>query len=276
MKRSLPLAALLAAGALVLSACGGGSTSTESEASGYVNEGQLTLCSDIPYPPFEYVENGENIGFDIDIATQVAEDLGLELNVITTAFEAIQSGVALDSNQCDLVLSGMAITAERATKMDFSKPYLKDNLALMANSAGGVTDIESAKDKKVGVQQATTGEALAEEHGISPVQFEDVGLLDQAISSGQIDAAIANISTIYSSTQANPDLKLVQDFETGEVIGAAVKMGNTELLESFESTMTELRTSGRYDELVDQWFGTVADNARISDEEIAAFDPSQA
>ncbi|WP_349829202.1 ABC transporter substrate-binding protein [Brevibacterium litoralis] len=268
MKRSLSLAAIAAAGLLTLTAC---NSSGSGEEGGYVTAGKLTMCSDIPYEPFEYVEDGENVGFDIDLATAVATDLDLELEVITTPFEAIQSGTALESGQCDFVFSGMAITPERATKMDFSKPYLKDNLALMATKSSGISSIDELEGVEVGVQQATTGEAYAEEAGTVPVQFEDVGLLNQAIGSGQVDAAIANVSTIYSSTQANDELQLVEDFETGEVLGAAVKLGNTELMDSIESTMSGLRESGEYDSLVDEWFGDVADAARISDEEIEAF-----
>lgn len=273
MKKILPACALGAAALLALSACGGGGDEeAETEAGGVqlVNAGTLTLCSDIPYEPFEFVQDGENVGLDIDLAQATADDLGVELEVITTAFEAIQSGSALDIDQCDIALSGMTITEERASQMDFSKPYLKDNLALMTKKDSDITSIEDLQGEKAGVQQATTGEAYATDNGVEPVQFEDAGLMTQGIQSGQVDAVIANISTIYAATEADDSLTLVEEYDTGEVIGAAVKMGNTALLEQFETTMTDLRETGEYDDLVDQWFGEVADAARLSQEEADA------
>jgi polar amino acid transport system substrate-binding protein len=273
VKKILPACALGAAALLALSACGGGGDEeAETEAGGVqlVNAGTLTLCSDIPYEPFEFVQDGENVGLDIDLAQATADDLGVELEVITTAFEAIQSGSALDTDQCDIALSGMTITEERASQMDFSKPYLKDNLALMTKKDSDITSIEDLQGKKAGVQQATTGEAYATDNGVEPVQFEDAGLMTQGIQSGQVDAVIANISTIYAATEADDSLTLVEEYDTGEVIGAAVKMGNTALLEQFETTMTDLRETGEYDDLVDQWFGEVSDAARLSQEEADA------
>ena len=273
MKRIFTATALLATGVLALSACGsgGGGSATSESGVPLVSEGKLTLCSDIPYEPFEYVDdNNETVGFDIDLARALADKLSVELEVVTTPFEGIQSGTSLDTNQCDIALSGMAITEERATKMDFSKMYLKDNLALMAAKDSGFKSIDDVKDKNVGAQAQTTGEQYAKDAGITPSQFETGGMLTQAMSAGKIDAAIANVSTIYAATQADDNLTLVQDFETGEVIGAAVKKGNSALLDEFNTLLDEKFDDGSYDKLVDQWFGTVADAARVTKEEADA------
>ncbi len=270
MKKILPAVALSSAALLALSGCGGGDdadAATEVNGVQLVSAGKLTLCSDIPYEPFEFVQDGENVGFDIDLAQATADSMGVELVVITTAFEAIQSGSALDTAQCDIALSGMTITEERQTQMDFSKPYLKDNLALMTKKDSDVESIEDIQGEEAGVQQATTGEAYATDNGVTPVQFEDAGLMTQGIQSGQVDAVIANISTIFAATEADDTLHLVEEFDTGEVIGAAVKKDNAAMLEQFETTVSELRDSGEYDDIVDQWFGEVADAARLSAEE---------
>ncbi|MDK8346305.1 transporter substrate-binding domain-containing protein [Brevibacterium sp. UMB1308A] len=272
MKRFFSTIAVVASSALALAACsgGGGGGTTESGVE-LVKEGKLTLCSDIPYEPFEYVnDQNETVGFDIDLSKKLAERLGVELDVKTTPFEGIQSGSSLDTGQCDIALSGMGITDERKTKMDFSMMYLKDNLALMAAKDSGYKSIDDVKDKKVGAQAATTGEKYAKEKGISPTQFETGGLLTQAMQTRKIDAAIANVSTIYAATQADDSLTLVQDFETGEVVGAAVKKGNSKLLDEFNGMLEGMFEDGSYDKLVDEWFGPVADAARVDQEEAKA------
>lgn len=278
MKRRLTMAAVAAGALFALSACGGGGSESDAgpTAEGgvpVVSEGQLTVCSDIPYEPFEFVENGENVGFDIDLAQGLADDLGVELNVITTAFEAIQSGSALDTAQCDIALSGMSITEDRKTKMDFSAPYLKDNLGLMATKESGIKGIADVKGKEVGVQQATTGETYAQDNGATPVQFEDSGLMTQAIQTGQVDSVIGNISIISTAVAADDNLVFVEEYDTGEVLGAAVKKGNQPMLDAFETTMQRLYSDGAYDAAVDKWFGDVADAARIPEADRAATTP---
>ncbi len=158
---------MAAVGALALTACGSSDTpaasSTDANALSVINAGKLTVCSDIPYEPFEFVKDGKNVGFDMDIAAEIATDAKLELNVIDASFDSIESG--LFSVQCDIAISSVSITDARKQKMDFSTPYLDDDLVLIAKDGSGITDLESAKGKKVGVQQATTGEKYAKENG---------------------------------------------------------------------------------------------------------------
>lgn len=270
MKRSLSIAVLTAASALVLSACGGSGGDDGNGAEGFqpVSGGKLTLCSDIPYEPFEFTdENNETVGFDIDLAKKLSERLDLELDVVTTGFEAIESGSALDTAQCDLALSGMSITEERATKFDFSHKYLLDNLGLMVTKDSGIKSLDELKDKEVGAQQATTGESYAQDAGAKVVQFEDSGLLTQAITSGQIDAAVANLSTIYAATQASDKLELAEDYDTDEALGAGFKKGNTELADEFNTMLGEMFDDGSYDKLVEEWFGEVADAAKVPEDQ---------
>ncbi|MFB9775562.1 ABC transporter substrate-binding protein [Brevibacterium otitidis] len=272
MKRSLSLAALTAASVLVLSACGGGGDDSDG-ADGFkpVAGGKLTVCSDIPYEPFEFTdENNETVGFDIDLAQKLADRLELELDVVTTPFEAIESGSALDTAQCDTAISGMSITDERATKFDFSEKYLLDNLGLMVVKDSGIKSLDELEGKEVGAQQATTGESYAQDAGAKVVQFEDSGLLTQAITSGQIDAAVANLSTIYAATEASDKIELAENYDTDEVLGAGFKKGNTELTDEFNTMLHEMYEDGSYDELVEEWFGDIADAAKVPEDERGA------
>ena len=163
-KLSAKAAAILAVGALSLTACGGGGTAPAATSTTgsvqLINAGKLTVCSDIPYEPFEFQKDGKNVGFDMDIAAELAKDMKAELNVVDSSFEAIETGTAL--TQCDVSISSISITDTRKAVMDFSTPYMNDDLTLVATEASGITDINGAKGKKVGVQQATTGAKFAQ------------------------------------------------------------------------------------------------------------------
>ncbi len=267
MKKALSITAFAAAASFVLAGCGGGGDSAESSDLELVQKGKLTVCSDIPYEPFEFVKDGKTVGFDIDLADKLAERLGLETEVLTTPFEGIQSGTSLDTGKCDIAISGISITDDRKTKMEFTDPYLNDNLGLAAAKSDGFKSLDDVKDKKVGVQAATTGETYAKDKGITPVQYETGGMMTQALMAGKVDAAVGNISVISAATKADDKLELVETYDTGEQLGAAAKQGNTKLTEEFNTMLKEMLDSGDYDKLVQEWFGDeVSDSLSVAED----------
>ncbi|MFW6188435.1 MAG: ABC transporter substrate-binding protein [Actinomycetota bacterium] len=248
---------VLAVSALALSACsdtGGGEQAAGGEVS-LIDPGTLTVCSDIPYVPFEFTENGETVGFDVDLVTGIAEDLGVQPEFIRTSFEGIQSGVALDSDQCDLAASGMTINDERESVMDFSEPYLDDNLALLVAPGSGIGSVADIQGQRVGVQQATTGEEEAQENGAEVVQYEDAALMLQGLNTGDVPAVIGNISVVGSAVRDNPELQLVEEIETGEQLGLAVKTGNTALLDRVNESLATMKEDGTLEQLEAEWLG---------------------
>ncbi|MFK0082204.1 transporter substrate-binding domain-containing protein [Glutamicibacter sp. NPDC090743] len=241
---------------LALTACGSGSSSEgEAEAGSFpLNEGKLTICSDIPYEPFEFVKDGKNVGFDMDIAAEIAKDAELDLNVIDASFDSIESG--LFSTQCDIAISSVSITEERSAKMGFSTPYMDDDLVLISADGSEIKDLESAKDKKVGVQQATTGEKYAKEQGLSNiVGFEDAGLQTQALLAGQVDALLGNQSVLGYAIKDKDGFSVVADFKTGEQLGIAVPQEQPKTLELVNGTLKRLADAGTMEELTVKWFG---------------------
>lgn len=250
--------AIAAIGALSLTACGGGkddapAASSDPNALKVINAGKFTVCSDIPYKPFEFVEDGKNVGFDMDLAAEISKDLGLELNVIVSSFESIQSG--LFSTKCDAAISGLSITDKRKTKMDFSTPYMDDDLTLVAVEGSGITDVESAKGKNVGVQIATTGSDFAKENGLVPVEYETGNDQIMSLENGQTVASLGNQSIMGYAMKGNPKLKRVQDFPSGEKLGIAVGLGNTVLLEKINGTLQRIEGDGTMAKSMETWFG---------------------
>lgn len=256
-KLAAKAAAILAVGALTLTACGGSPTPAASEGGvKLINSGKLTVCSDIPYEPFEFQKDGKNVGFDMDIAAEVAKDMKAELNVVDSSFEAIETGTAL--TQCDVSISSISITDTRKAVMDFSSPYLNDDLTLVATEASGITNIDGAKGKKVGVQQATTGAQYAKDKGLDAQQFEDTGLLVQALKAGTIDAALGNQSVLGYAIKDDSKMKRVENYATGEKLGIAIKKGNTAMADQVNSTLKRLTDDGSLKKFETTWFGEAA------------------
>ena len=178
MKRfSYWLAALMAV-ALIATACGGDDDGGDGSALTLVASGTLTVCTDSPYPPMEFEQDGEFTGFDIELMRAIAEDLGLELAVNNIGFDPITSGIAMESDECDIAAASITITDEREENIDFSDPYFTADQSLLVSTESGITDLAGFSGRSLAVQSATTGEAYAKANAPSDaaiVSFDNPG-----------------------------------------------------------------------------------------------------
>lgn len=249
----LATAALAAVSVLALSGCsstGGGETESGVK---LLDAGKLNVCSDVPYEPFEFEQDGKYVGFDLDIAQAIADDLGVELNVIDSSFESITSGAF--KAQCDIAVSSISITEERAKNFNYSTPYYDDDLVLVAKKGSGVTDIASVGDKAVAVQQGTTGDAYGQDNGLTTTAFEDGGLQIQALQTGKVDVALGNQSLLKYAIKGDSNFEVVAEIPTGEQLGIAVPFENEPLLDQVNATLKRMTDDGSLQASEDKWFG---------------------
>jgi polar amino acid transport system substrate-binding protein len=249
---------------LTLSACGSDDEEPTGSGSGgeatveTISEGTLTVCSDIPYPPFEVQEGGEYTGFDMDLMKEIATGLDLELEVKDSGFEGLQSGLSLNSDQCDIVASAMTITEEREANLDFTEPYYDSKQSLLVPTGSDIGSIEDLAGKKVGVQQGTTGKSYAEENAPDDaeiISFPSDGEMYPAIKAGQVDALLQDLPVNIEHTK-DGGFEIVEEYSTDESYGFAVKQDNTQLLDAVNEQLQELRDGGTYQEIYDKYFAT--------------------
>ena len=250
--------AFLAIGALSLTACGGDDSAASDDAGSefnLVSEGTLTVCSDIPYVPFEYEENGEYTGFDMDIVKEIASGLGLELAVQDAGFEGIASGTVLAANQCDLSASAITITEERQEAMGFAEPYYDSLQSLLVPVDSDIKSIEDLDGKKLGVQGNTTGESYARDNatGAEIFAYPSDAELFPAIQSGNVDAVLQDLPVNIGHTE-DGDFTIAEEYETDESYGFAMDKDNTELVSAVNEQLTEMRDNGKYQEIYDKYF----------------------
>ncbi|WAP52465.1 transporter substrate-binding domain-containing protein [Arthrobacter sp. ATA002] len=245
-------------GALALTACGGDDSSADGAADsglGLVSEGTLTVCSEIPYVPFEYVEDGEYTGFDIDLIREIATGMGLETEIQQQGFEAIQGGTAVGANMCDLSASAVTITPERSERLLFSDPYYDSLQTLMVPEGSDIQNIDDLAGKRLGVQQSTTGAAYAQENveGAEIIEYPGDGELFQSIQAGNIDAILQDIAVNTNHTKDGA-FDIVEEYQTDESYGFVTKKENTALIEEVNTQLSELRDNGKYTEIYDKYF----------------------
>lgn len=255
--RHLPsLLAATGATALVLAGCTSTSGENQSESGvALVEDGKLTVCSNTPYTPFEFERDGEVVGFDMDLADEIAADLDLEKSVIQTGFEGIESGADLSTNKCDIAISGITITEARQSVMSFSEPYFDDELGLLVPAGSEIQSFDDIGDARVAVQQATTGQTYAEDNGLNFEQQEDTALMLQSLETGGVEAVIGNVSVLGNRAAENPDLEMVDQESNGEQLGVAVNSENTEMLDAVNSTIERINDDGTMETMREEWMG---------------------
>jgi polar amino acid transport system substrate-binding protein len=238
-----------------------------------VQDGQLTVCSDIPYPPFEFVDDaGEYAGFDIDVMREIATGLDLELNVRETPWDGIFA--SLETGDCDVVASAVTITEERRQQMDFSDPYFEadQSLLIRAEDAETYTALEDLEGQTIGVQTGTTGADYAEENlpeGASIVEYDGAGEMFAAMETRDVEALLQDFGINADRAAQDDAFEVTKTFPTGEEYGFAVRQGNDPLLEAINGELERIRDEGTYDEIHEEYFGTTPDDdvADTPDEE---------
>lgn len=255
--------AVSAVALLSLTACGGSDSGADSSAGGndlgLVQAGTLTVCSDIPYKPFEYEEGGEYTGFDMDLVKEIATAMDLKLQVKDVGFDGLQSGVVLASGQCDMGASAMTITDERKKKLGFTDGYYDSEQSLLVPQGSDITSIEDLSGKTVGVQQGTTGETYTRENVPSDTKVQSYpsdAELFPALQSKGVDAVLQDLPVNLEHTQGGK-FEIVAKYKTDEQYGFAVKKEGTEaLLKELDAKLAELRDNGKYQEIYDKYFAT--------------------
>ena len=216
------------------------------------------FATDATWPPMEFVnDEGEIVGFDIDLMAAVAEASGFEYEVRNTAWDGIFAGLA--NGAYDGILSSVTILDERKETMDFSVPCVNAGLILVvrADYAGG-DQLEDFVGKKVGAQQGTTGDfAIEAISGIERRAYDDLGLAVEDMVNGNLDAVVCDSVTGINYVADNENfagkLKILGEPFTEEEFGIAVRKGDTELLKLINDGLAEVFADGTHAELVEKW-----------------------
>ena len=216
-----------------------------------VEEGVLTVGSDIPYPPFEFREGDELTGLDVELMEEIANRLGLsDVKWVDTSFDTIFTQLA--GGRFDAVASATTITDEREEIVNFSDPYYLSQQALTVNSEQ-TPDITSVDDLSSGdvlaVQQGTTGEMWARDNvpdGVDIRSFPESPDGFTALEAGNVTGVINDEPTALAEVASRSGLEVVETIDTGERYGFPVNPENEPLLEAINTVLAAMIEDGTY------------------------------
>ena len=223
--------------------------------------GSLRVGMEPGYMPFELTDQkGEIIGFDVDMAKRMAKKLGVELELVSTAWDGIIP--SLITAKFDVIMSGMTITEERAKAVDFADPYIViGQTALIRKDLAGVVkswkDLNNAK-YKIASKLGTTGEIAAKKM-IPEAQYfsyetEHEGIMETV--NGKVDAFIYDspYNAVAFAEKGQGKLVFLDQPFTDEPLGWAIRKGNPQFLAFLNEFLKESKANGTYDKIYNKWF----------------------
>lgn len=274
MKRATGFAAVLMAAAMVFTMAGCGSskdadtsakkeTKTEDSKDKENSDKQFIVGFDAEYPPYGYKDdNGEYVGFDLDLAQEVCARNGWEL--VKQPIDWDSKDMELNSGSIDCIWNGFTMTG-REDDYTWSKPYVDDSIVVVVKEGSGIEKKEDLAGKVVAVQADSSGlAALTDEEdneenlklaaSFSDLQqVADYNTAFMNLEAGAVDAIVVDIGVADYQLESRTGFVMLDDKIRTEQYAVGFKLGNEELRDQVQSTLDEMVKDGTFDDIAKKW-----------------------
>ncbi len=252
MKKIISLVLVIALSVFVFAACG-------ADKNDGADKKVLTMATNAEFPPYEFYEGEEVVGIDAEIAAAIAEKLGMELEIVDTAFDSIIPAIV--AKKYDMGMAGMTVTDERLEEVNFSESYATGVQVVIVKEDSDIKTVDDlTADKKytIGVQTGTTGDLYStwdiEDEGLGTVsRFNKGADAVEALKIGKVDCVIIDNEPAKAFVAESEGLKILDTAYAEEQYAIAVSKENTELLDNINKALAELTEDGTIQKIVDKY-----------------------
>ena len=228
-----------------------------------LERGKLIVATDAAWPPFEYMEGENVVGVDLDIAKDIADGLGVELEIINVSFDSLS--MYLENGEADLALAAITVTEDRADAMEFSEPYCESSQYIVVKDDNDdVKSIDDLAGYTVGVHLGTTGDFLISDEvnmgvlagsGASVQQYKDLTIAAMGLNAGDVQAVVCDKQLAENLCTVNDGLKCFEAVyadgsSTQEEYAAAAAKGETDLIAKVNEIIVPLKEDGTIDQYI--------------------------
>ena len=216
-------------------------------------EGKLTMSTNAQFPPYEMTtDDGGFEGIDVEIATAIAEKLGLELDILDMDFDSAL--LAVQQGKSDIVMAGVTVNEDRLLVMDFSTSYANGVQVVIVKEGSGIT-IDNMGEGLIGTQRGTTGniyctDDYGEEHVVA---YDDGFTAVQALVNGQVDCVVIDNAPAQEFVKNNAGLAILDTEYANEDYAIGVNKGNSALLDAINGALEELIADGTVQSIIDKY-----------------------
>jgi lysine-arginine-ornithine-binding protein len=208
----------------------------------------LRIATEGAYPPFNGVDsNGKLVGFDVDIANALCEEMQANCVLVAQDWDGIIP--ALVADKYDAIIASMSITDERKLTIDFTNKYYSNYLAVIAPK-GGVSGVDNLNGKTVGAQRSTVAAQWAEDNlmGKADVKLYDTQTAAYSdLETGRLDAMVSDIYPAMDWLKTNSEFVLAgEKVDINDQIGIGIRQNEEALKTAFNKALESIRTNGKY------------------------------
>lgn len=225
--------------------------------------GTLRVGMEIGYPPLEYYDDDgvTPTGIDVELANALSKEMGMEVELIDTAWAGIFAG--LDKGDYDCIISAVSITSDRLLEFEFSNPYIKNYQCIVtkADASTKPASLDELKDLNVGYQEETTSDDYLNNYmavnslSVNTNAYAKVINVFDDLELGRLDAVVCD-SIVAESYVADGKFEITwqqgEDEETEE-FGICMKKGNTALKDKVNAALATLDENGTLDEIIHKY-----------------------
>jgi polar amino acid transport system substrate-binding protein len=225
-----------------------------------LKNGELRVGFEAGYMPFEMTDkNGKFVGFDIDMAKEMAKAMGVKFVAVNTAWDGIIP--SLITEKFDIIMSGMTVTQERNLKINFADPYIIVGQTILLNTKheGAITDYKGLNDPKfiVTSKLGTTGEQAVKRHipKCTYKSFETETEAALEVVNGKADAFVYDLPycVVFMAQQGAGKLVFIDQPFTYEPLAWAIRKGDPDFLNWLDNFLRQMKNDGRYDVIYNKW-----------------------
>ena len=228
-----------------------------------LEKGKLVVATDAAWPPFEYMEGENVVGVDLDIAKDIADGLGVDLEIINVSFDSLS--MYLENGEADLALAAITVTEDRADAMEFSEPYCESSQYIVVKEDNDdVKSIDDLAGYTVGVHLGTTGDFLISDEvnmgvltgsGASVQQYKDLTIAAMGLNAGDVQAVVCDKQLAENLCTVNDGLKCFEAVyadgsSTQEEYAVAAAKGETDLIAKVNEIIVPLKEDGTIDQYI--------------------------
>lgn len=215
---------------------------------------KIYVGTNAEFPPFEYLENGEIKGFDMELVNEIGKILDADIKIVDMAFDGLLP--ALQMKKVDLVIAGMTANEERMKTVSFTQPYYTASQVIIVKEGNdSIKSFNDLKGKKVGVMLGFTGDMVVSEiEGVKIERFNAAYAGIMALQAGKVEAVVLDSEPAKNYVAQNKGLVLADADAEQEEYAIAVRKNDKGLLEKVEKALKEIKENGTYDKLLQKYF----------------------
>ena len=273
----LATAAVAMVAALGMAACSGGAATSSSSSGAQVGDrtpeqiqesGEIVIGIFSDKAPFGYIDaDGKPAGYDVVYGDRIAADLGVTAKYVPV--DAAARTEVLASNKVDITLANFTVTPERAEKVDFANPYFKVSLGVVSPTSAEITDVSQLAGKTLIVTKGTTAEAYFEANHpeVKLQKYDQYSDAYQALEDGRGDAFSTDNTEVIAWAIQHPGFSVgIKSLGDTSYIAAAVKKGNTALLDWLNNELVDLGQENFFHKDSEQTLAPVYGDAATADD----------